>query len=119
MDTQNPSLDVELPVEAGRRGKKLKESQMSMLKRQESIYFKKTHRLKLDEDTLHAKVIPLIAPKHHQRNHLTELSPQPRAELREKLKPQLQKGSTMDEETSRENHFNNRDHFEDSLPEES
>jgi hypothetical protein len=63
---------VELPVGAVKRGKKLKGSQLTLLKRQESIYFKQTHRLKLDEETLHAKVIPLIAPKHH--NHLSDPS---------------------------------------------
>ncbi len=57
---------------AVKRGKKLKGSQLSLLKRQESIYFQQTHRLKLDEETLHAKVIPLIAPKHH--NHLSDPS---------------------------------------------
>ena len=70
MDTQNPSLEVELPPVAVKKGKKLKESQLTLLKRQESIYFKQTHRLKLDEETLHTKVIPIIAPKHH--NILTD-----------------------------------------------
>ena len=39
--------------------------------------------------------------------------------MKEKLRPQLQKGSTMDEETSQENYFNDRDRFEDSQQEES
>jgi hypothetical protein len=123
MATQNPSLDVELPpATAGKsRGKKFNNSQINMLKKQESVYFKQNHRLKLDTDSINSKIIPLITPTDDQQQYpLTQHPPHLHAHLlstvKEQLKPQLQKRSTMDEETSRENHYNNRDNFSDSDP---
>lgn len=62
MDTQNPSVEVELPAagKGGRRGKKFNSSQISMLKKQESVYFRQTHRLNIDTDSINSKTIPLI-----------------------------------------------------------
>jgi hypothetical protein len=109
------------PVGAlAKRTKKIDNKQLSILRKQESAYFKQTHRLRLDTDAVNANAIPLLNP-HHPLLPLPLHPDEPPPSLprggqmfniaKAKLKLQLQKTSTMDEETSRENHINNRDKF--------
>ncbi len=96
-------------VEAlAKRTKKIDSKQLSILRKQESAYFKQTHRLRLDTDAVNANAIPLLNPHPllPLPLHTDEQPPSlPRGgemfSIKSKLKPQLQKTSTMDEETSR------------------
>jgi hypothetical protein len=60
------------PVGAlAKRTKKIDNKQLTILKKQESAYFKQSHRLRLDTDAVNSNAIPLLnpIPSHPLKNN--------------------------------------------------
>ncbi len=71
--------------------------------RQQSAYFNRTNKLKLGKEIIASNKIPLITPRtdqpHLQAGNRTDFS----FRLKERIKPQINKASTADEEGSYKN----------------
>jgi hypothetical protein len=56
-----------MPEKIVTKAKKIDKDHIRILKKQESAYFNKTNRLKLETSELNSKIIPLLTPKGKEK----------------------------------------------------
>lgn len=80
---------------------------MNAINRQESAYFKQNHhRIQIETDSMNSKIVPLLTPKNIQNQSPNENTAhlQLFSKVKQTIKPQIQKISTMDDESSSNSH---------------
>lgn len=95
-------LESQKPSKAKKSPKKDKiEVQLKTLQKQESAFFHKNNLMKLQEKTVPSKLIPLITPRNRESITLTKAEDEDHSSyysrIKSRIKPQINKISTMDE----------------------